>query len=122
MARIGTQLQEARVIPRLKVIEVLTTFGSFYPQSQDPMTVLESVGLAAKAGASSISFRGGQRQRVFIALALIHNPELLFFDELTSALDPQSRLKIWDILRGFESCWPHGYSHDAFHGRGADAV
>ena len=44
MARIGTQLQEARVIPRLKVIEVLTTFGSFYPQSQDPMAVLDSVG------------------------------------------------------------------------------
>lgn len=103
MARIGTQLQEARVIPRLKVIEVLTTFGSFYPQSQDPMMVLESVGLAAKAGAFVDKLSGGQRQRVFIALALIHNPELLFFDELTSALDPQSRLKIWDILRDLKA-------------------
>ena len=48
MARIGTQLQEARVIPRLKVIEVLTTFGSFYPQSQDPMTVLDVGGVGGE--------------------------------------------------------------------------
>lgn len=99
MARIGTQLQEAQLIPRLKVIEALNTFASFYPEAQDPMVMLDSVGLRKKADARVEKLSGGQRQRVFIALALIHNPELLFFDELTSALDPQSRLKIWDILR-----------------------
>ncbi|WP_231580450.1 ABC transporter ATP-binding protein [Corynebacterium kalinowskii] len=98
--RIGSQLQEAAVIPRLKVIEALRTFAAFYPSHRDPTELLEMVGLSGKANAWIDKLSGGQRQRVFIALALLNDAELLFFDELTSAVDPQSRLKIWDILRG----------------------
>lgn len=98
--RMGTQLQESTIIPRLTVREALRTFASFYPQTRDVDELLAGLGLAAKAGARVERLSGGQRQRVFIALAMLHDPELLFFDELTSAVDPQARLAIWDVLRG----------------------
>lgn len=104
MPRIGTQLQEAAVIPRLKVREALSTYASFYSEATtDPSDLLAAVGLAGTENRRVDKLSGGQRQRVFIALALIHNPELLFFDELTSALDPQSRLTIWEILRNLKA-------------------
>lgn len=98
--RMGTQLQESTIIPRLTVREALRTFASFYPRARDVDELLAELGLAAKAGARVERLSGGQRQRVFIALAMLHDPELLFFDELTSAVDPQARLAIWDVLRG----------------------
>lgn len=98
--RMGTQLQESTIIPRLTVREALRTFASFYPRTRDVDELLAGLGLAAKAGARVERLSGGQRQRVFIALAMLHDPELLFFDELTSAVDPQARLAIWDVLRG----------------------
>ena len=98
--RMGTQLQESTIIPRLTVREALRTFASFYPRTRDVHELLAGLGLAAKAGARVERLSGGQRQRVFIALAMLHDPELLFFDELTSAVDPQARLAIWDVLRG----------------------
>lgn len=98
--RMGTQLQESTIIPRLTVREALGTFASFYPRTRDVDELLAGLGLAAKAGARVERLSGGQRQRVFIALAMLHDPELLFFDELTSAVDPQARLAIWDVLRG----------------------
>ena len=98
--RMGTQLQESTIIPRLTVSEALRTFASFYPRTRDVDELLAELGLAAKAGARVERLSGGQRQRVFIALAMLHDPELLFFDELTSAVDPQARLAIWDVLRG----------------------
>lgn len=97
--RVGSQLQEATTIPRLTVRECLDLFASFYPQTRDTEALLDELGLAAKARSRVERLSGGQRQRLFIALALLHDPELLFFDELTSALDPQARLAIWDILR-----------------------
>ncbi|NNG20855.1 ABC transporter ATP-binding protein [Naumannella sp. ID2617S] len=97
--RMGTQLQEATVIPRLTVEEALRTFASVYPRARGVRELLGELGLASKSRARIDKLSGGQRQRVFIALALLHDPELLFFDELTSALDPQVRLAIWDILR-----------------------
>lgn len=104
MPRIGTQLQEAAVIPRLKVREALSTYASFYSEATtDPSELLAALGLAGTENRRVDKLSGGQRQRVFIALALIHNPELLFFDELTSALDPQSRLTIWEILRNLKA-------------------
>lgn len=98
--RFGTQLQESTIIPRLTVREALRTFAGFYPRTGDIDELLAELGLAGKARSRVERLSGGQRQRVFIALAMLHDPELLFFDELTSAVDPQARLAIWDILRG----------------------
>lgn len=98
--RIGVQLQSAAVLPRLRVREVLELYAALYPNAGDPDATLANLGLTSKAGDRLERLSGGQRQRVFIALALLHDPELLFFDELTSAVDPQARLAIWDILRG----------------------
>lgn len=101
--RMGVQLQSARAIPRLTVREVLRLFASFYPASLDVDDLLRELGLESKAGARLERLSGGQRQRVYIALAMVNDPELLFFDELTSAVDPQARLAIWDILRGLRA-------------------
>lgn len=98
--RMGVQLQSASAIPRLTVREVLRLFASFYPDSLDVDDLLRELGLESKAGSRLERLSGGQRQRVYIALAMVNDPELLFFDELTSAVDPQARLAIWDILRG----------------------
>ncbi|MDO5094521.1 MAG: ABC transporter ATP-binding protein [Propionibacteriaceae bacterium] len=97
--RMGVQLQSAALIPRLKVREALQLFASLYPSSRDIDTLLGELGIAAKAKAFVDKLSGGERQRVFIALALLHEPELLFFDELTTAVDPQARQAIWGILR-----------------------
>lgn len=98
--RMGVQLQSAHTIPRLKVREALTLFASLYPNSRPVDEVLAELGLSSKADARIDKLSGGQAQRVFIALALLQDPELLFFDELTSAVDPQARRAIWDILKG----------------------
>ena len=97
--RIGVQLQSAALIPRLTVREALRLFASFYPSTLPVDDLLDQLGIAGKAGTRVEKLSGGQRQRVFIALAMLHDPELVFFDELTSAVDPQARLAIWDILR-----------------------
>lgn len=101
--RLGVQLQSASAIPRLTVREVLRLFASFYPDSLDIDDLLRELGLESKAGSRLERLSGGQRQRVYIALAMVNDPELLFFDELTSAVDPQARLAIWDILRGLRA-------------------
>ncbi|WP_147680569.1 ABC transporter ATP-binding protein [Actinomyces ruminicola] len=97
--RTGVQLQQAALPPRLKVGEALELFSSFYPRTQPWRPLLERLGIAAKAGSYVDRLSGGQRQRVFIALALLHEPELVFLDELTTALDPQARLAMWDVVR-----------------------
>lgn len=101
--RLGVQLQSASAIPRLTVREVLRLFASFYPDSLDIDDLLRELRLESKAGSRLERLSGGQRQRVYIALAMVSDPELLFFDELTSAVDPQARLAIWDILRGLRA-------------------
>ena len=98
--QMGTQLQEATIIPRLTVREALQLFSSFYSRTRSIDDLLAQLGLQEKANSRVERLSGGQRQRMFIALALLHDPELLFFDELTSAVDPQARLAIWDVLRG----------------------
>ncbi|MDO5504450.1 MAG: ABC transporter ATP-binding protein, partial [Actinomycetia bacterium] len=100
--RVGSQLQEATTIPRLTVRECMDLFASFYPRTRDPEALLAELGIASKARSRVEQLSGGQRQRLFIGLALLHDPELLFFDELTSALDPQARLAIWDTLRSLK--------------------
>lgn len=100
MLRIGAQLQEATMIPRLTVREAISTFAGLYPRAQDVDLLIERVGLTGQARQRVERLSGGQRQRVFIALAQVHEPELLFFDELTSAVDPQARQAIWHSVRG----------------------
>jgi ABC-2 type transport system ATP-binding protein len=96
---IGTQLQQAQLPDQLKVGEALDLFASFYPNSVPRSALLERLGLVEKKNAYLSKLSGGQRQRVFIALALINHPKLVFFDELTTGVDPQARHSIWDLVR-----------------------
>ena len=97
--RMGVQLQESALPPRLRVAEALALFGAFYSQRADPADLLARLGLAEKAGAACGKLSGGQKQRLFIALALVNRPEVVFFDELTTGLDPQARRATWDLVR-----------------------
>jgi ABC-2 type transport system ATP-binding protein len=101
--RIGISLQETRLAEKLTVLETLGLFRSFYNQGLAPAAVLEQVSLTEKAQAYVGKLSGGQRQRLAVACALVGNPELLFLDEPTTGLDPQSRRQLWDILRGFRA-------------------
>jgi ABC-2 type transport system ATP-binding protein len=97
--RIGVQLQECTLPPRLRAGEALALFGSFYQRQADVEELLELLGLAEKRSAAFAKLSGGQKQRLFIALALINQPEVVFFDELTTGLDPQARRAMWDLVR-----------------------
>src|SRR6266536_1537772 len=102
--RLGITLQETRLAEKLTALETLTLFRSFYRQGREPAAVLEEVGLTEKANAYVGKLSGGQKQRLAVACALVGDPELLFLDEPTTGLDPQSRRTLWDILRGFKAC------------------
>jgi ABC-2 type transport system ATP-binding protein len=86
--RIGVQLQETQLQEKLKVREALELYASFYPRPADWRALLARWGLAARAGARFGDLSGGQKQRLFIALALVGNPQVVFLDELTAGLDP----------------------------------
>jgi ABC-2 type transport system ATP-binding protein len=98
--RIGVQLQQAQLQKRIKVWEAVDLWASLYSQSVDRNQLLEQLGLAVKRNAWFMTLSGGQKQRLFIALALINDPEVVFLDELTTGLDPQARRAIWDLVRG----------------------
>src|SRR5665647_1721818 len=97
--RTGVQLQSAALPTHITVAEALDLFASFYATPADWRPLLPRLGLEDKRDTYVEKLSGGQRQRVFIALALINDPELVFLDELTTGLDPQSRLAIWDVIR-----------------------
>jgi ABC-2 type transport system ATP-binding protein len=97
--RIGISLQETRFPEKLSVIETLVLFRSFYRSGNDPAEVMKEVGLSEKAKSWVGKLSGGQRQRLAVACALVGNPELLFLDEPTTGLDPQSRRQLWDTIR-----------------------
>ncbi len=97
--RIGVQLQETALQDHLKVWEALDLFASFYSNPVDWQSLLEKMNLAEKRNAAFNKLSGGQKQRLFIALSLVNNPELVFFDELTTGLDPQARRNMWDMVR-----------------------
>ncbi|MGA2590996.1 MAG: ABC transporter ATP-binding protein [Bryobacteraceae bacterium] len=98
--RIGVQLQQAQLQKRIKVWEAVDLWASLYTKAVDGDRLLEQLGLANKRSAWFMTLSGGQKQRLFIALALINDPEVVFLDELTTGLDPQSRRAIWELVRG----------------------
>ena len=99
--RIGVQLQQAQLQKRIKVWEAVDLWSSLYrKKAVDGKRLLEQLGLSDKRGSWFMNLSGGQKQRLFIALALINDPEVVFLDELTTGLDPQSRHAIWDLVRG----------------------
>jgi ABC-2 type transport system ATP-binding protein len=98
--RIGVQLQDAQLQKRIKVWEAVDLWASLYRTRMSGARLLEQLGLSEKRDAWFMTLSGGQKQRLFIALALINDPELVFLDELTTGLDPQARRAIWDLVRG----------------------
>jgi ABC-2 type transport system ATP-binding protein len=97
--RIGVQLQEAALPDRIKVWEAMELFAGFYRRPAPWEPLLEELGLSDKRDSYVARLSGGQKQRLFIALALVNNPELVFLDELTTGLDPQARRAMWDRVR-----------------------
>lgn len=98
--RIGVQLQQAALPDRLKVREALALYSSFYDSPVDWRELMHHWGLSEKQNTVFSDLSGGQRQRLFVALALVGDPEVVFLDELTSGLDPQARRASWDVVRG----------------------
>ena len=96
--RLGVTLQETHLDDRLTVFEILSLFRSFYPKSRDIAAVLALVSLQEKRNAWYEKLSGGQKQRLAVACALVSEPELLFLDEPTTGLDPQSRRQLWDVV------------------------
>ncbi len=102
-ARLGIQLQETKFSDKLRVSEVVILFRSFYPRGLDVADVLALVGLEEKAAAHVRTLSGGQKQRLSLACALVGDPEVLFLDEPTTGLDPQSRHQTWEIVEGLKA-------------------
>jgi ABC-2 type transport system ATP-binding protein len=96
--RIGCQLQEAALPDRLKVWEALDLFASLASAATDWRVLMNQWGLADKRTASFAGLSGGQRQRLFVALALVNDPEVVFLDELTQGLDPAARRVAWGLI------------------------
>jgi ABC-2 type transport system ATP-binding protein len=97
--RIGAQLQQSALPARMRVEEAMRLFASFYKRPLEPEAILEGLGLADRKRVAYADLSGGQKQRLSIALALVGDPQLVFFDELTSGLDPQARHATWDLVR-----------------------
>ncbi|MCH7783459.1 ABC transporter ATP-binding protein [candidate division KSB1 bacterium] len=97
--RIGIQLQQSELQKRIKVREAVDLFASLYKNTINIESLLDQLGLQGKMNDRFMNLSGGQKQRLFIALALINDPELVFLDELTTGLDPQARRKIWDLIK-----------------------
>jgi ABC-2 type transport system ATP-binding protein len=99
---LGISLQETRLSEKLTVRETIELFASFYREPRSSDEVLEQLELTEKADAWVGKLSGGQRQRLAVATALVCNPKILFLDEPTTGLDPQSRRQLWDIIRTFQ--------------------
>jgi ABC-2 type transport system ATP-binding protein len=99
---LGISLQETKLPEKLTVNEVLCLFRSFYQKGRNPREVMAQVELTEKEDTWVNKLSGGQRQRLAVACALVGDPEILFLDEPTTGLDPQSRRQLWDIIRQFQ--------------------
>jgi ABC-2 type transport system ATP-binding protein len=97
--KLGISLQETRLSDKLTVFETVSLFRSFYPTGLTPDEAISRVSLEEKAQSYVEKLSGGQRQRLAVATALVGEPELLFLDEPTTGLDPQSRRQLWDVIR-----------------------
>ena len=102
--QIGASLQETRLSDKLTVGETIRLFRSFYAAGLDPEAALEMVGLSAKAKVRVGNVSGGERQRLAVATAIVGWPQLVFLDEPTAGLDPQSRRQIWDLVEACRAC------------------
>ena len=100
--RLGVCLQQTVLSEKLQVGETVSLFRAFYREGCDPREVIADVGLQEKAKARVGTLSGGQKQRLAVACALVGDPELLFLDEPTTGLDPQSRRQVWDIVNAFK--------------------
>jgi len=103
--RIGIQLQGAAIYDRIRVHEVLKLYASFYRHSSSHSFegILEQLGLADRVNSYYANLSSGQKQRLHIALALVHDPQILFLDELTTGLDPQARRAMWDLIKSIRA-------------------
>jgi ABC-2 type transport system ATP-binding protein len=99
--RLGIQLQETKLTDKLSVLETVTLFRSFYDRGPEPEEVIRRVQLDEKRDAWVVKLSGGQRQRLAVACALVNEPEVLFLDEPTTGLDPQSRRQLWELIEEF---------------------
>ena len=100
--RLGVCLQQTVLPEKLEVGETVSLFRALYREGRDPGEVVGEVGLQEKTRARVGTLSGGQKQRLAVACALVGDPELLFLDEPTTGLDPQSRRQVWDIVKGFK--------------------
>src|SRR5438477_2139322 len=101
--RIGISLQETRLSDKLTVRETVTLFRSFYRSGIEPEEAIRRVSLEEKANSWIVKLSGGQKQRLAVACALVGDPQLLFLDEPTTGLDPQSRRQLWDVIGGYKA-------------------
>jgi ABC-2 type transport system ATP-binding protein len=100
--RMGISLQETRLSDKLTVRETVALFRSFYPSGLSPDAAIAAVSLEEKARSYVDKLSGGQKQRLAVACALVGDPDLLFLDEPTTGLDPQSRRQLWDVIRALK--------------------
>ncbi len=103
LERVGVLLQETNMYKRYTVKETLQLFSSFYKNPDDPLAIIDRMNLKDKTNVQLKNLSGGQKQRVYLGACLINNPELIFLDEPTTGLDPQSRRSIWDLLNALKS-------------------
>ncbi len=102
LRRIGVQLQEAQLQKRIRVWEAVDLWKTLFPETVDADGLLAELGLTEKRETKFMDLSGGQKQRLFIALALVNDPQVVFLDELTTGLDPQARRRIWELVLGMK--------------------
>ena len=100
LEKVGIQQQESELPDRMKVWEAIDLFSCFYGNPADTSGILSRLGLSDKKESHFSALSGGQKKRLFVALSLVGDPEIVFLDELTSGLDPQARRSMWGLVRG----------------------